>query len=94
MSTSKIFDIPQYYYFEAGNDYIGSLNGMNFKIDNGDNLTVSLYHGVKCFELSEVYQQETFDKNDKGYSNLITWLENEYLKHKQSKFYTTRINLI
>ena len=28
------FDIPQYYYFQAGNDYLGSRNGLKVNILN------------------------------------------------------------
>lgn len=93
MSVSKIFDIPQYYYFEAGNDYVGSLNGLNFKIKYGENLTICLYHGVKCYELSKPYLQETFSKDAQGYSKLVEWLECKYIEHQQTEFYSQRMSL-
>lgn len=93
MSISKIFDIPKYYYFEAGNDYIGSLNGFNFKIQTGEDLTVYAYHGAKCFDLSEPYLKETFQKSESEYNNLVKWLENAYSQHKQTEYYTKRISL-
>jgi len=94
MSVSNIFDMPQYYYFEAGNNYVGSLNGMNFKIDNGEDLKVYLYHYVKCFELCEPYLQKTFVKNEQGYTQLIKWLEEAYLEHQKTEFYNNRISLL
>lgn len=93
MSISKIFDIPKYYYFEAGNQYIGSLNGFNFKIETGTDLNVYVYHGVKCFTLSEPYLKETFQNSESGYNNLIHWLEDAYLQHQQTEYYTKRISL-
>ncbi|MCC8070096.1 MAG: hypothetical protein LIO71_10165 [Ruminococcus sp.] len=93
MSISNIFDIPQYYYFEAGNDYVGSLNGLNFKIKHSDVLTIYLYHGAKSYELSEPYAKETFSNDVQGYSELVQWLESEYLTHKQTEFYGNRIKL-
>jgi hypothetical protein len=85
--------MPEYYYFEAGNGYIGSLNGMNFKIANGEKLDVYLYHGSKSFDKSEPYLQKDFEKTADGYANLISWLEDEYLKHKESEFYSNRLTL-
>lgn len=93
MSASKIFDIPEYYYFKAGNDYIGSLNGLNFKITSGENLVVYVYYGVKCFELSEISQQQSFSQTKDGYKDLISWLEDVYLKHKETPLFKTRISL-
>jgi hypothetical protein len=95
MSASKVFDIPKYYYFEAGNSYLGSLNGMNFKIDNTEEeLVVYLYYGVKSFELSTPYTQKSFPKSEEGYAELIPWLENEYQTHTQTEHFTTRIRLL
>lgn len=85
--------MPQYYYFEAGNGYIGSLHGMNFKIENGEKLNVYLYHGSKSFAVSEPYLQQDFEKSEDGYTNLIAWLEDEYLKHTQTNFYSNRLKL-
>jgi hypothetical protein len=94
MSASKVFDIPRYYYFEAGNNYLGSLNGMNFKIDNTDELVVYLYYGIKAFELSTPYMQKSFPKSEDGYAELISWLESEYQKHSQTEHFTKRIKLL
>lgn len=93
MSVSKIFDLPQYYYFEAGNNYLGSLNGLNFKIDSNENLEIYLYYGIKCFELSETFKHKTFPNDKDGYADLISWLENEYLQHKNTSHYKTRFSL-
>ena len=87
------FDIPQYYYFQAVNDYLGSRNGLNFKITCSDSLNIELYHGTKCYELSKPYLQETFEKSSKGYSSLLEWLESKYLEHQNTEFYSTRISL-
>jgi hypothetical protein len=94
VSASKVFDIPPYYYFKSRNDYIGSLHGMNFRIASGDRLTVYLYYGTKSFELSEPYSQNDFDNTSEGYSKLITWLEDEYARHKLSPHYVDRIRLL
>lgn len=80
MSASEIFDIPQYYYFEAGNEYLGSLKGLNFKIGNGEDLVCYVYYGMKCFQLSEPVQEKKFPKTEQGYKDLISWLEDVYLK--------------
>ena len=94
MSVSKIFDMPKFYYFEAGNNYVGSLNGMSFKIENTESLKVYTYHGTKCFELSEPFQEETFPKSENGYTELINWLENTYLEHTKTEFFNKRIKLL
>jgi hypothetical protein len=93
MSTSSVFDIPKYYYFEAGNGYVGSLNGMNFKIDNGSELTVYVYRGTKCFNLSEPYLKETFQKSEPEYARMLKWLEDTYSEHTQTEYFTRRISL-
>ncbi|MGN1411917.1 MAG: hypothetical protein ACI4WH_05330 [Oscillospiraceae bacterium] len=93
MSASEIFDIPEYYYFKAGNDYLGSLHGLNFKITSGENLVVYIYYGVKSFELSEISQEKTFSQTENGYKDLISWLEGVYLEHKKTPLFKTRMSL-
>jgi hypothetical protein len=94
MSEQKNFDVPKYYYFQAGNDYLGSLNGLNFKIVLHDEFTVYTYHGSKCFELSEVFQQENFPNSEEGYTSMMSWLENTYLEHRNSQYYTEKLSIL
>ncbi len=96
MAVSTLLDIPEYYYFESLNDYIGSLNGFNFKIATQTEtinevdsklLRVYLYHGNRCFELSTPYVQKDFEHSSKGLSALAEWIETEYQKHTQTEYY-------
>lgn len=96
MAVSELLDIPEYYYFESLNDYIGSLNGFNFKITtqietinevDSKLLRVYLYHGNQCFELSTPYVRKDFEHSSEGLSALAEWIEAEYQKHTQTEYY-------
>ena len=47
----KVFDIPGFTYFAEKNNYTGSVaNTFNYKIVNGDVLTVTVWMGKFCLK--------------------------------------------
>ena len=80
-SSSKLLDIPKYYYFSSGNDYSGSLGEFSYKIKNGDSLKALTWHGKLCSDKAEIENEMDFEKSEKGFEDMIKWLE-EKLEQK------------
>ena len=80
-SSSKIFDIPGYYYFGSGNDYSGSLGDFSYKIKNGDTLKALIWHGRLCSEKAVIESEMDFEKTEAGFREMIKWIEAQYEKY-------------
>lgn len=80
-SSSKLLDIPKYYYFSSGNDYSGSLGEFSYKIKNGDSLKALTWHGRLCSDKAVIEEEMDFEKSEKGFEDMIKWLE-EKLEQK------------
>jgi hypothetical protein len=81
--VSKIFDIPQFYYFQSGNHFSGSQNQnqFNYKILYGkENLTLQIWHGLLCSEKAEIEIEKTFPLEESGFLDMIHFLEETYQK--------------
>lgn len=74
-SSSKLLDIPKYYYFSSGNDYSGSLGEFSYKIKNGDSLKALTWHGKLCSDKTEIENEMDFEKSESGFEEMIKWLE-------------------
>lgn len=73
------FDIPDIYYFEAGNYFTGSRKDMNFKIaPDGENMIVTVWHGFICSALAEPEQQNLFPVSKEGHAAMLSWLTEIY----------------
>jgi hypothetical protein len=81
----KKFDIPGFTYFAEKNNYTGSVNNdFNYKIVNGDVLTVTVWMGKFCLAKTpeeNVVAVKEFEKTPEGLEELKVWLE-EQLKEK------------
>lgn len=80
-SSSKLLDIPRYYYFSSGNDYSGSLDDFTYKIKNGESLKALTWHGRLCSDKAVIEEEMDFEKSEKGFEDMIKWLE-EKLEQK------------
>ncbi len=74
-SSSKLLDIPKYYYFSSGNDYSGSLGDFSYKIKNGESLKALTWHGKLCSEKAVIENEAEFEKSEAGFEAMIKWLE-------------------
>jgi len=77
--VEKKFDIPGYTYFGEKNNYTGSYaNRFNYKIVNGDTLTVTVWMGKFCLAKTpeeDVVASQEFERSPEGLESLKTWLE-------------------
>ncbi|MDY4414056.1 MAG: hypothetical protein SPE43_06825 [Ruminococcus sp.] len=78
MSVSEIFDIPKYYYFKSGNDYSGSKGDFSYKIITSDTIKCLTWHGKLCSMKAEIENEKEFENSEKGFAELIKWLEEMY----------------
>jgi hypothetical protein len=82
-SVSEIFYIPKFYYFESGNDYSGSRGSFSYIIKNGDSLKCLTWHGRLCSDKADIENQKDFEKSQKGFDELVKWLESIFLADEQ-----------
>ena len=82
----KVFDIPGFTYFAEKNNYTGSVaNTFNYKIVNGDALTVTVWMGKFCLKKTseeDIVDVKEFEKTPEGLEELKSWLEAELEKKK------------
>ncbi len=77
------FEIPDIYYFEAGNYFTGSRKNMNFKIiSDGKEMTVTTWQGFICSEIAEqqnkIESTDTFSVTPEGHKAMLEKLEEIY----------------
>jgi hypothetical protein len=77
-SASEIFEIPEYYYFEAGNDFSGSMGDFAYKIINGEQLHVMTWHGRLCSMKAEIEKTADFDRTEEGFRAMVKWIGETY----------------
>ncbi|WP_298482772.1 hypothetical protein [uncultured Ruminococcus sp.] len=75
--TSEIFDIPQFSYFQFGNDFTGSYGTLSYKITPGDEMTVQIWHSRLCSELAEIEEEHKYPMDEEGFHALLRWLETQ-----------------
>ena len=80
--------IPTLHTFENNNIFTGSCGLLRFRIAptvvmatakevdlEASSITVEVWHGEKCYELSEIEEQRVFSMKDEGRAELKAWLE-------------------
>lgn len=77
-SVSTIFEIPEFYYFQSGNEYSGSKGDFSYKIQNKDSLKCLTWHGRLCSMKAVIENEREFDKTPEGFLEMIKWLESMY----------------
>lgn len=76
---SGYFYIPDLSWFTEGNPYIVSENTYNFILKPGDeDITATVWYGMKCFALSEPVCDRSAPKNDAGLTELAEFVDHEY----------------
>lgn len=76
---SRYFEMPKFFYFEAGNSTVGSLNTFNYRIDPKDGrFFVKIWYGLDCSELSESLADMDFELTFEGYKAMIYHIDEKY----------------
>lgn len=84
LARSNYFRIPDVSYFEEKNPYIGSENTFNYRIKPADDkLELSVWYGMKCFELSEICAEYEEELSAYGSSLIQIHLDDEYIIYKE-----------
>ncbi len=82
--------IPTLHTFAMKNTFTGSLGMLRFKVVpnvvmktpkevdyEGSSISAEYWHGLYCYEKSEMEGQATFPMSEEGREALITWLESK-----------------
>ncbi len=78
-SASDVFDLRNFYFYQSGNTFIGSLKGFNYKISpESDKLKIMIWHGMLCSDLAEMELENEFPCTQEGFDEMIKWLEDTY----------------
>ena len=84
---AEIF-IPTLHTFENNNIFTGSCGSLRFRIEpqvvmstpkevdlSASSMRCELWHGEKCYELSEIEAERTYPMSDQGRGEMKAWLE-------------------
>ena len=69
--------IPNCTTFLNGNTFLGSYHGLRFKLTpdvETSSLQAELWHGPKCYDLSQMELTKTFPITSEGLEALTAWL--------------------
>lgn len=89
LRDSAYFYLPNLYTFQNGNTFIGSFQGLRFRVKpgkagEGDEerpiLSALVWYGAYCLEQSEVQAEADFTLTEEGRDALLDWLEAEFLR--------------
>ena len=80
--------LPTLHTFAMGNTFTGSCGALRFKIVpqvekltpkevdmEKSTIVAEIWHGEKCYELSQIEEKETFPMSEEGRAALKNWLE-------------------
>ena len=80
--------LPTLHTFAMNNTFTGSMGPLRFKIVpevimatakevdmEASSITVEVWHGEKCYELSEMEEKREFSMKEEGRAELKAWLE-------------------
>ena len=73
--ASEVYDVPQYSYFEFGNNFTGSYGKLSYKITPGEDFTVQIWHSRLCSDLAEMEEEQKFPMTKDGFHEMLRWLE-------------------
>lgn len=81
--NEKVFNIPEFEYFEMGGKYSGCKRGMsrddfNFRFDPKEKLKAQIWYGLKCFDKSELVSEAEFDITKEGCRAACDWVEEQF----------------
>ena len=72
--ASEVYDVPQYSYFEFGNNFTGSYGKLSYKITPGEDFTVQIWHSRLCSDLAEMEEEQKFPMTKDGFHEMLRWL--------------------
>lgn len=81
------FPLPGIHFFISGNPFTGSFKGLNYKVipvkadeekDIDSHLTVSVWYGMLCSDLSEIQAVAEFPLDIDGLAQAEAWLAEQY----------------
>ena len=73
--ASEVYDVPQYSYFEFGNNFTGSYGKLSYKITPASDFTVKIWHSRLCSDLAEMEEEQKFPMTKDGFHEMLRWLE-------------------
>lgn len=87
MTSSEDIYLPTLHYFAMNNPFTGSYGLLRFKIvpsitmfnpkevdmDNSS-MTVEIWHGLFCYEKSDIEREKTFPMSEEGRLQMQQWL--------------------
>ena len=91
LRDSACFYLPNLYTFQNGNTFIGSFQGLRFRVKPGKEgegeaerpvLSALVWYGEYCLERSEVQAEAGFPLTEEGRDALLDWLEAEFLRFR------------
>lgn len=85
MYKSIFFDLPEKFYFDAGNSFSASKDSFNVKIVPENYYKIYVWYGQLCLEKSEAAAQTEYDINDKGFDDMLAWIDRQYEKYSENK---------
>lgn len=97
ITDDSFFYLPNLYTFQNGNAFYGSFRGLRFYIVPTEQAEEKIFdckvwYGEYCLEESEIVDTAAFSMDEDGYSQVLTWLEEQYNRMKNSiKFETTGV---
>ncbi len=83
----KDFPLPWLLFFASGNPFTGSYRGLNYRLDpvkedpeqeRPNRLTVAVWEGERCSQLSEMRATATFSLERDGLAAAEDWLRSQY----------------
>lgn len=78
-SASEIFDLRNFYFYQSGNTFTGSLGSFSYKITpESDKLKAVTWHGMLCSDLAKIENEKDFPFTQDGFDEMIKWLEDTY----------------
>lgn len=83
-AEKNIFNIPTLHYFRERNKYSGSADKIfRYKISPSDVMECTVWYGlnaIDCITEDEIKGRESFPLTDEGRSEMIKWLEEQYME--------------
>ncbi len=72
--AKQFFDLPELFYFQSGNRYTGSKNGMRFCLTPEEKILAEVWYQDLCREQVEPEQEQEFPLSQEGYEAMLAWL--------------------
>lgn len=92
ISEHSDFYLPNLATFQNDNGYLGSFHGLRFQVkpniskdDTPSTLEALVWYGVFCLELSQVEDTASFPLDDRGYADLLVWLDEQFQIMKEKE---------